>query len=144
MFCDESLYAREWQCPWILSDSHLRHKGPSPKDCYGPSVWLTLRQVRENVRRLNKCFFLIICILFTTPYNQNIHKEGQRHIIVHTDLTTEMWTDLSHSCNRFCSTSDTSKSCLIFTCVIWVFLLLSMDSRRKNNIISGQGSLFTI
>ncbi len=68
-------------------------KGPPLKAANGPSVWLTLRQVRENVRRLNKCFFLIICILFTTPYNQNIHNEGQRHIIVHTDLTTEMWTD---------------------------------------------------
>ncbi len=22
-----------------------------------------------------------------------MHNEGQRHIIVHTDLTTEMWTD---------------------------------------------------
>ncbi len=34
-------------------------------------------------------FFIIIRILFTTQYNQNIHNEGQRHI-VHTDLTTEM------------------------------------------------------
>ncbi len=32
----------------------------------------------------------IICILFTTQYNQNIHNEGQRHIIVCTDLNTEM------------------------------------------------------
>ncbi len=32
-------------------------------------------------------------ILCTTRYNQNIHNAGQRHIIVHTDLTTEMWTD---------------------------------------------------
>ncbi len=32
---------------------------------------------------------LIICILFTTQYNQNIHSEGQRHIIEHTDLNTK-------------------------------------------------------
>ncbi len=57
------------------------------------SVTVTLRQVRENVRRLKKCNFFIICILFTRQYNQNIHNEGQRHIIVHTDLTTEMRTD---------------------------------------------------
>ncbi len=38
-------------------------------------------------------FYFIICILFTTQYNQNIHNEGQIHIIEHTDLTTEMWTD---------------------------------------------------
>ncbi len=53
-------------------------------------VTVTLRQVRENVRRLKKNIFFIICILFTRQYNQNIHNEGQRHIIVHTDLTTEM------------------------------------------------------
>ncbi len=35
-------------------------------------------------------FIIIICILFTTQYNQNMHNEGQRHIIVHTNLTTEM------------------------------------------------------
>ncbi len=37
--------------------------------------------------------FLNNCILFTAQYNQNIHNAGQIHIIVHTDLTTEMWTD---------------------------------------------------
>ncbi len=35
----------------------------------------------------------ISIFLFTRQYNQNIHNEGKRHIIVHTDLTTEMWTD---------------------------------------------------
>ncbi len=30
---------------------------------------------------------LIICILFTTQYNENIHSEG--HIIEHTDLSTK-------------------------------------------------------
>ncbi len=45
---------------------------------------------RECEEIEKKIFFLIICILFTTQYNQNIHNEGQRHIIVHTDLTTEM------------------------------------------------------
>ncbi len=39
---------------------------------------------------IGKNIFFIICILFTRQYNQNIHNEGQRHIIVHTDLTTEM------------------------------------------------------
>ncbi len=32
---------------------------------------------------------LIICILFTTQYNQNIQSEGQGHVIEHTDLNTE-------------------------------------------------------
>ncbi len=32
---------------------------------------------------------LIICILFTTQYNQNIQREGQGHLIEHTDLNTE-------------------------------------------------------
>ncbi len=29
MFRDPKPYAREWQWPWIFSDSHLRDKGPS-------------------------------------------------------------------------------------------------------------------
>ncbi len=45
---------------------------------------------KRECEEIEQMFFFIICILFTTPYNQN---EGQRHIIVHTDLTTEMWTD---------------------------------------------------
>ncbi len=32
---------------------------------------------------------LIICILFTTQYNQHKHNDGQEHIIEHTDLNTE-------------------------------------------------------
>ncbi len=74
-------------------------------------------------------FFLIICILFTTPYNQNIHNEGQKtHYCAH-------WSN-HRDVNRLWVIPATDsvqqvKSCLIFTCVIWVFLLLSMDSRRK-------------
>ncbi len=35
--------------------------------------------------------FLIICILFTTQYNQHLglHSEGQGHMIEHTDPNTE-------------------------------------------------------
>ncbi len=32
---------------------------------------------------------LIICILFTTQYNQYIHSKGKMHNIEHTDLNTE-------------------------------------------------------
>ncbi len=85
-------------------------------------------------------FFLIICILFTTLYNQNIHNEGQRHIIVHTDPCEQT---LSHSYNRFCSTSDTSKSCLIFACYLSVSATFH-GFKKKKNIISGQGACFTI
>ncbi len=49
---------------------------------------MTVRQVRENVRRFKK-ILTFNCILFTTPYNQNIHNEGPRHIIVQPGLTTE-------------------------------------------------------
>ncbi len=45
---------------------------------------------KRECEEIEQMFFLIIYILFTTPYNQNIHNEGQRHIIVHTDLTIEM------------------------------------------------------
>ncbi len=48
---------------------------------------------KSECEEIDIFFFLITCILFTTQYNQNIHNAGQRHIIVHTDLTTEMWTD---------------------------------------------------
>ncbi len=36
--------------------------------------------------------FIIICILFTTQYNENIQSEGQGHMIEHTDLNTDTWT----------------------------------------------------
>ncbi len=35
-------------------------------------------------------FFFNYLYFIYKPYNQNIHNEGQKHIIVHTDLTTEM------------------------------------------------------
>ncbi len=45
---------------------------------------------KRECEEIEKWVFKIICTLFTSQYNQNIHNEGQRHIIVHTDLTTEM------------------------------------------------------
>ncbi len=45
---------------------------------------------KRECEEIEKIKFFIICILFTRQYNQNIHNEGQRNIIVHTDLTTEM------------------------------------------------------
>ncbi len=50
---------------------------------------------KRECEAIEKMYFFIICILFTRQYNQNIHNEGQRHIIVHTDLTTEMWIDFA-------------------------------------------------
>ncbi len=49
---------------------------------------------------------------------------------------------LSHSCNRFCSTSETSKSYLIFTCYLSVSAFHGL--KKKKNIISSQGASFTI
>ncbi len=45
---------------------------------------------KRECEEIEKKIFFIICILFTTQYNQNLHNAGQRHIIVHIDLTTEM------------------------------------------------------
>ncbi len=82
-FVIDKLYVWEWQWPWILSDSHLRDKGPSPMVPNGPSVWLWLWGREERMGGDWKHFFIIIiCILFTTQYNQNIHNAGQIHIIV--------------------------------------------------------------
>ncbi len=84
-------YARDWQWSWIFSDSHLRDKGTSPN---GPSMW----QVRKNVRKVkNRGYFNTISTLFTTPYNQNLHNEGQRHMIEHIALKTGTWT-VKHLC----------------------------------------------
>lgn len=44
----------------------------------------------------------IVCILFTTQYNPNIHSEGQRHITEHRN--TPFW-------NRSCSTVETNNRC---------------------------------
>ncbi len=64
------------------SASHLRQRA-SPN---GPSVCMLLSGKIECEIKIIE--FLIICILFTTQYNQNIHNEGQRQI-EHTDLNTE-------------------------------------------------------
>ncbi len=40
---------------------------------------------------------LIICIYLQHSIIKNIHSEGQRHIIEHTDLKTETWT-VTHLC----------------------------------------------
>ncbi len=48
---------------------------------------------KRECEEIEQMFFFNYLYFITTPYNQNIHNEGQRHIIVHTDLTTEMWTD---------------------------------------------------
>ncbi len=67
---------------------------------------------KTECEEIEQMFFFIICILFTTQYNQNIHNEGQRHIIVQTDLTTEMWTDFESFLQQILLPY------LIFTCFI--------------------------
>ncbi len=53
-------------------------------DCYFEAGKRECEEI-EKMSFLNYLHFI-----YNTVYNQNIHNEGQRHIIVHTDLTTEM------------------------------------------------------
>ncbi len=99
---------------------------------------------KRECEEIEQMFFFNYCILFTTPYNQNIHNEGQRHIIVHTDLkhrdVNRLWViPATDSVQQVTQVNHAD----IYVCYLSVSATFH-GFKKKKNIISGQGACFTI